>query len=451
MGDLNEMKLRKEWYGFFLCLGALFISAVVLLVQSRKQFHDQIIGSYHKLLRSELDALAEKTAFQLLERDLALFDLGLAEIATGSEELWEEILIEVLALPRVAQAYAYDRNGVSLPLAMRPPENADAIRFSSSHDFSEPFCKHREGRGFSFFFKVDALEDPRIIEVQVDEQFILREWAEVDKHLASLGSLSFASGVLLLFVIFLYLNRSIRDREFKLEERNSLLQRTNRKLAKVYKTVSLGALTGHLMHSLKTHLTQLQFIAGQADAKKNFDPSDLRTIHSQMRDLVNDSLLSLQEIEDRKNFYELSIGEIFEGVEKRASSVSSAGRLMIEDSEVLHEKLDNLHSALLTPILVSLVENAFQAKAGSIVRMKAVREERGIAIFVMDDSGGIPVTEREFIFDPSKSRKKGGTGLGLAIAKQLADCLAAELGLVESNASGSVFVIRLNNHGSSIV
>ncbi len=205
------------------------------------------------------------------------------------------------------------------------------------------------------------------------------------------------------------------------------------------------------MHSLKNHLTQLQFIAGQADAKKNFDPSDLRTIHSQMRDLVNDSLLSLQEIEDRKNFYELSIGEIFEGVEKRASSVSSAGRLMIEDSEVLHEKLDNLHSALLTPILVSLVENAFQAKAGSIVRMKAVREERGIAIFVMDDSGGIPVTEREFIFDPSKSRKKGGTGLGLAIAKQLADCLAAELGLVESNASGSVFVIRLNNHGSSIV
>ena len=50
------------------------------------------------------------------------------------------------------------------------------------------------------------------------------------------------------------MSRGIRNREIKLEQGNQLLQITNQKLAQAYKSVGLGALSGHLMHSLKTLL-----------------------------------------------------------------------------------------------------------------------------------------------------------------------------------------------------
>ena len=62
-------------------------------------------------------------------------------------------------------------------------------------------------------------------------------------------------------------------------------------------------------------------------------------------------------------------------------------------------------------------------------------------IHVEDNCGGIPENEKPFLFDPSKSRKKGGTGLGLAISKQLALSMDAELSLKKSDEHGSVFSI----------
>ena len=44
-----------------------------------------------------------------------------------------------------------------------------------------------------------------------------------------------------------------------------------------------------------------------------------------------------------------------------------------------------------------------------------------VTLEISDTSGGIPENEQPFLFDPSKSSKKGGTGLGLAIAHQLSE------------------------------
>ena len=79
--------------------------------------------------------------------------------------------------------------------------------------------------------------------------------------------------------------------------------------------------------------------------------------------------------------------------------------------------------------MTSLMENAFETFTGADVSLSANIENQKVIIHVEDNCGGIPENEKPFLFDPSKSRKKGGTGLGLAISKQLALCMDAELSL----------------------
>ena len=118
MGNMSKMNIRKEWIGFLLCLGVLFLLTILLSLQSRKQFHDQVITSTHNLLYSELNSIAQDNSLRLLDRDLTLFDLGLPEISSDSDELLEEIIIDTLTLPTVTEAFAYNQKGLPIKLEL---------------------------------------------------------------------------------------------------------------------------------------------------------------------------------------------------------------------------------------------------------------------------------------------------------------------------------------------
>ena len=435
------MKLRKEWLGFFLCLGVLFLFTCVLLFYSRNQFQEQVIASNHKLLNSELISLTDDIAFTLLDRDLVLFDLDLPEITSDREQLLEEIVIGLLTVPRVTQAFAYEEDGSPIPLAIGSRKSKDALRFSSLKNLDSPFYVHHPGRHFSSYFKIQSLDAPFIMEIQIDEKYILQEWDEIDKELLKLGIMSFFAGTLLLFFIFKFLSVRLKDRQTKLEEKNALLQKTNQKLAQSYKTAGLGALSGHLMHSLKIPLTHLQMIVREAENKKEVDVNELREVQMQIRELVTQSLQSLQDVENNRGSYTISLGELFEQVVKRTKEISGGGRITIPRSSGLSQSVDNLQSTLLLSIIISLVENAFETFRSTEVLLEAQEESQKVIIYIEDKSGGIPESEKPFLFDPSKSSKKGGTGLGLALSRQLALSMDADLSLIKSDNIGSIFCI----------
>ncbi|MAK46412.1 MAG: ATP-binding protein [Opitutae bacterium] len=92
-------------------------------------------------------------------------------------------------------------------------------------------------------------------------------------------------------------------------------------------------------------------------------------------------------------------------------------------------------------MLNAVVENAFEQDFKSKVNLSVKIVENQLIIEISDTSGGIPRNQQTFLFDPSKSSKKGGTGLGLAIAKQLAHSMDADLELSKSDEIGSVFSI----------
>ena len=438
------MNIRKEWLGFALSLLLLFFLSAVLLLFSRKNFHVQVLDSQGNLISAEITTLVEENEYKLLERDITFVDLGVPEMAYDQEELLSYTALDILTLPKVIQVLAYDTDGNPIPLVTGTMSNPVAKRFSLSERNTSTFFNHNQGDSFALFFRINTLDGTYIFEVQLEEDFILNEWETIDRQLLEQGLLIILTGILVLYVIFHFMTKHIQERERKLEQQNTLLQKTNQKLAQAYKTVSLGALTGHLMHSLKTPLTSLQILAREADKDSNVDPKELVDVHSQIKDLVSQSLLSLQEIESKNQAYEMTITEIFALVIARTSNISRRGNIRIKDSKDKEVTLDNLCSSLLSPILISLLENAFQSRKDTEVTLSVEKDNHSLLIHVVDTSVGIPESEQEFLFDPTKSRKPNGTGLGLALAQQLALSMGAKIKLIHSDNDGSHFTIFLN-------
>jgi two-component system sensor histidine kinase KdpD len=109
------------------------------------------------------------------------------------------------------------------------------------------------------------------------------------------------------------------------------------------------------------------------------------------------------------------------------------------DAHLVHVQIDpddaliHTDAVLLEQILVNLLDNAAKfSPAGSRIRIQAGRAGRDYRIRIVDEGAGIPVKERERIFDMfhrvrAKDQQPAGTGLGLAICKGLVEALGGTI------------------------
>jgi signal transduction histidine kinase len=87
-------------------------------------------------------------------------------------------------------------------------------------------------------------------------------------------------------------------------------------------------------------------------------------------------------------------------------------------------------------VIMNLLNNAREAVGtGGRVVVQAGRQRDGIEIVVADNGPGVPVAERERIFDPFYSTKELGTGLGLALVKRFVEEAGGSI-LCENNNGG---------------
>jgi len=106
---------------------------------------------------------------------------------------------------------------------------------------------------------------------------------------------------------------------------------------------------------------------------------------------------------------------------------------------------------LLLRAVRNLVDNAVR-HANSQIRLSttvAAEPPGSIAIQVADDGAGVPLAERERIFerfvrlDESRARDQGGAGLGLAIARQIARARGGDLVVTDADGGGACFVLTI--------
>ncbi|MBH8564890.1 PAS domain-containing sensor histidine kinase [Nostoc sp. CENA67] len=103
---------------------------------------------------------------------------------------------------------------------------------------------------------------------------------------------------------------------------------------------------------------------------------------------------------------------------------------------------------LLEPILKNLLDNAVKySPVGSAVDLELFCEEEKVIFQVTDRGVGIPVVDKERIFEPfyrgKNSKNLPGTGLGLSVVKTLVDLHRGQINLESEVGTGTKFTVAL--------
>jgi two-component system nitrogen regulation sensor histidine kinase NtrY len=101
-------------------------------------------------------------------------------------------------------------------------------------------------------------------------------------------------------------------------------------------------------------------------------------------------------------------------------------------------------------VLINLVDNALAAMhhRGEIILSTALATDgQEVTLSVADTGEGIPERDKERVFEPYFSTKRGGTGLGLAIARAVVTEHRGRIWVEDNQPRGSRFIIALPSEG----
>ena len=100
-------------------------------------------------------------------------------------------------------------------------------------------------------------------------------------------------------------------------------------------------------------------------------------------------------------------------------------------------------------VITSLLDNARRASPGGTIEVEVRRVGQGAELTVHDDGPGIPIEERQRIFerfvrlDTGRARDRGGSGLGLAIALGIAKTHGGNLTCGASRLGGAAVTLSI--------
>jgi two-component system nitrogen regulation sensor histidine kinase NtrY len=108
-------------------------------------------------------------------------------------------------------------------------------------------------------------------------------------------------------------------------------------------------------------------------------------------------------------------------------------------------------------VLINIYANAFAAvrsnhpSGGSLLTttLSFDRKSSRARIDIVDDGPGIPAEDKNRVFEPYFTTKKGGTGLGLAIVSSVVSDHQGEVRIFDAKPHGVHFVLILPQHPQS--
>ena len=138
------------------------------------------------------------------------------------------------------------------------------------------------------------------------------------------------------------------------------------------------------------------------------------------------------------------LGALFEEIEANLGGTpGSANIVFSRPDEAIRVAADPV---LLRTMLVNLIENAVAAspRQGSVT-VALTRQSEHATVVVADEGPGVPLANRNRIFEPffSDTRRSGGFGLGLAIARNIARSHGGDIDIAASTSGGAAVRVSL--------
>ena len=296
---------------------------------------------------------------------------------------------------------------------------------------------------------------------------------EIASHLATVLEVMLFSGHKALVTSQMHL-ASVKESYRELCEKNERLEEAYERLKELDRLKSNFLAT--VSHELRTPLTSImgygemlaEGVAGALNDEQREFVETIRTKSEQLLGLIM-SLLDLSKLES--GTMPVRVGRLAVGtvIAEAVSTILPAAikRGVLLEADVPADLPPVLGDAdRLRQVFINLADNAvkFTPPDGRVrliarLTMTRIAGEPGlvlvaplrpvIEIRVTDTGIGIPVAEREKVFDPfyqidqSSTREYGGAGLGLAIVKRLIEAHQGTIHVEGNDPSGAVFVITL--------
>ncbi|MDQ3333624.1 MAG: HAMP domain-containing histidine kinase [Myxococcota bacterium] len=205
-------------------------------------------------------------------------------------------------------------------------------------------------------------------------------------------------------------------------------------------------------HELRNSMAPLMMLAAHFEAVPTADDMMRKKVAMLQRNLKTflatlDRVTEVSSLRDGKLALELSevdaqdiVREVRTDVAKVASAAGCELRL---DTTSVVGRWDRER---LKQIVSHLVGNALRYAGGGPIEI-SVREQRGhVEIIVQDEGPGIPLGERERLFDRfdrSGTRRSGGLGVGLWVVQALCHAMRGSVRLDDESGRGARFCVAL--------
>lgn len=189
----------------------------------------------------------------------------------------------------------------------------------------------------------------------------------------------------------------------------------------------------NMAHELKTPLTSILGFADIMTIKSDMDETERReyaaiiAAEAKRLKLLSSRLMELISIEERLlELRPMDLGELTERALEIIAPVCAQRQCAVRRR--LQPVTAEGDEALLTSLILNLLDNALKASAPGQEIAVTLKEREGSAVLTVRDHGiGIPetelghVTEAFYMVDKARSRSSGGSGIGLALCKAIAE------------------------------
>lgn len=278
---------------------------------------------------------------------------------------------------------------------------------------------------------------------------IQQEFAAMDSRLLTQAAVAFIAGSLAVVLLLRWTYGQLARAQQQLVEQSDDLARANQELDFAAKTGALGAISAHLVHGLKNPLAGLEGFVAEIAASENAPTSGeaqqtaIETAR-RLRTLVNEVLGVLRDETAGAADYPVPLKELVANVDSRAEAQATAADVALQATIASDATLKARTANLAGLVLANLLTNAIEASPrGGTVRLEAGQVGNQVELTISDSGPGLPEAVRLAAFRPVSSTKPGGGGMGLAISHRLARHTGGELSLVRTDATGTVFRLRV--------